>query len=94
MLYAGLDLSRQRLDVHVLDEDTMHGGQVRVTDGVATPASVAGDPGALHSAEQLTLLCLEFRGRDNSLVAKLGQLAQLVHRIGHRGGRRMRRLRC
>ena len=44
MLYAGLDLSRQRLDVHVMDED---GSTVEVTavhpdaDALRTPPSAA-----------------------------------------------------
>jgi hypothetical protein len=39
MLYAGLDLSRQRLDVHVLDEAGLRGcraGQERRRAGPAT----------------------------------------------------------
>jgi len=46
MLYAGLDLSRQRLDVHVLDEE---GRTVDVT-------AVHPDSGALHTLATHVLL--------------------------------------
>jgi hypothetical protein len=48
MLYAGLDLSRQRLDVHLLDEDgrTVEATAVR-PDADALRASSGLSPGAV-----------------------------------------------
>ena len=46
MLYAGLDLSRQRLDVHVLDEEGWDGrgdrGAARPHDALRTLVAVVG----------------------------------------------------
>jgi hypothetical protein len=74
MLYAGLDLSRQRLDVHVLDED---GRTVEVT-------AVHPDADALRTLVN-RILC---HGQEVSAAIESMIVSLLGHRSGRDAGRR------
>ncbi len=96
MLYAGLDLSRQRLDVHVLDED---GRTVAVTavrpdaDALRTLVASVGSPGQSVSAaiesmngarfvhDQLELAGWDVEIADAQKVKGLAPLAAKTDRI-------------
>lgn len=101
MLYAGLDLSRQRLDVHILDEDgqtltatsvTPDAGGLRLLAGRASlygrdvSAAIESMNGARFVHDQLELLGWDVEIADAVKVKGLAPLAAKTDRIDARPG--------